>query len=438
MKRKRQSNGWVACTCIFFIMTCVLVEALPAKAFTLGKTYGVDNWQELEGVAITPLLNWVKAGDFVLKTGALQFEYTLDQSFLEAGQENAGRYEIDEKGFVIDQRTGRTAQYIQGLPFPDVDVFAAAAGAKIMENTKYATYRSGGHRSSSEMIWLNRNGMERSVVMGGKCFYYQTRPGGAVCNPDNLLFQIMTFVVKPMDLKGTVSMIWSYNKDKLDTAFSYVSALRKVQRVTPASRSNPSLGSDMCSDDGQLWSGKNQTMNWKLLGERRILAPFTSADEIVIEDLPDGSIRRKFPPFQIGYEVEGWKGAPWAPVDIIWSPRVVYVIEAVPKDPAYNYQRTLYYVDKTAYTIFFKEVYDSAGNHWKTLFMHTSFQKSPRGFVVNPFGVDGYCAIDGKIDHATYSRMVYTPSLETDILRLPLSKLSPSDFSLSALRQFTK
>jgi hypothetical protein len=77
--------------------------------------------------------------------------------------------------------------------------------------------------------------------------------------------------------------------------------------------------------------------------------------------------------------VSGWQGAPWAPVDLVWTPRDVWIVEAIPKDDYYNYGRMLYYVDKQCYYGFYKEIYDRSGKYWKTIFMHASMQVTQKG-----------------------------------------------------------
>lgn len=68
----------------------------------------------------------------------------------------------------------------------------------------------------------------------------------------------------------------------------------------------------------------------------------------------------------MGYEVSDWKGAPWAPVDYAWVPRMIYVVEATPKDPYYNFGRMIYYLDPVA-GFSWKVSYDKSNNYWKTL-----------------------------------------------------------------------
>jgi hypothetical protein len=411
--------------------------APSAQAFTLGETYDQSNWQELEGVAIPSLINWVKKGDFIIQTGKLNFEYKLEKAFLDLSQKNAGKYDIDDKGYIIDKATGKIADYVQGLPFPDVKTDDHMAGNRVAENVKYTTYRVGAYVATADVQWIGRGGMEREVVAASRAFYYQNRPTGPIDNPQNFISQSMTFVVEPMDLRGSVMMNWAYNEDKLDTNFAYVPMLRRIRRTSPASRSDPFLGTDFTTDDAYLWAGKNQTMTWKMLGKKTVLLPFTSADPMEMEVMPDGSVKRLFGPFKIGYQVPGWKGAPWAPVDLIWSPREAFEIEAMPVDPYYNCGKLVYYVDKESNMMLMKVMYTKSGEYWKTLFMHASYQVASDGRVSLPF-TDGYCAIDDKIDHATYARISNTPALDTDKLWVPLDVLSPKKFNLSALQQLTK
>jgi hypothetical protein len=307
-----RKNSFKTALAIWMIpaLMVLLFTGTLAQAFTLGKTYEKGNAQELKGMLPEPVYRWVEKGDFILDTGKINFEFVYEQPYIDRSKENAGKYDIDDNGNIVYMGTDKNPDYITGNPFPgEPDISEPKAGEKIMANFKWTSYRPGAFRSASKVEWISRRGPERNVMVGGLYLSYQNRPRGPIPNQNNFLYQNSTFVVQPMDLRGTVSMVWNYNSSKQDTAFAYVPMLRRVRRVSASSRSDPFLGSDFCIDDSFLWTGKNAGMNWKLLGEKTVLCPFTSPDIIPIEEKADGTIVKKFAPFKIGYEVAGWQGA---------------------------------------------------------------------------------------------------------------------------------
>ncbi len=436
-KYRKKTYGALVLSWSVFMMIWVFTAMHDVQAFELGKTYDQSNYREVQDVVLPPMLNWIKSGDLIVKTGELGFDFSLEEWFLKDSQKNADKFALDSKGYIIDATTKEIIPFIYGLPFPQVDVKDPKAGEKIMHNFKYANWRICPMKNTGSIIWIGTGGHERELVAATKHLAYQGRPHGPLPNPNNFLYQTMTFVVEPMDLRGTVSMAWMYNEDKEDSAFSYVPMLRRVRRTSAASRSDPFLGSDFITDTSLVWCGKNQTMDWNLLEERTILVPFTTPKKISIKENPDGSVVRIFPDYKIGYQDPAWKGRPWFPTAVTWHPREVYLVESIPRDPYYNVGKIIYYCDKQAWMLWGCEHYNRAGEYWKCLFIHVSHQVTPSGKNILPAS-DGYFIVDEKTNHATYARTTYTPSLQTDYLWLPPEALGPGDFTLSAMQQLSK
>ena len=56
--------------CMALLFAGSLWKVFPAQAIELGKTYDKSNYQEIEDLLIPPVLNWVKNGELLIKTGA--------------------------------------------------------------------------------------------------------------------------------------------------------------------------------------------------------------------------------------------------------------------------------------------------------------------------------------------------------------------------------
>jgi len=278
--------------------------------------------------------------------------------------------------------------------------------------------------------------VERQVVAGFDLFFYQQRREGSIPNPDNLLFQKLVSVIEPFELSGSNSMFWSYNDQREDTVFIYIPATRRVRRISISDPSNPFLGSDASPDDAHMWSGKNASMKWKLTGEKTLLAPFSSPRKIEVKEFPDGSIDRVFIPIKKGFEVPGWKGAPWYPVETVWSPRSFWIIEMNSKYTNYNYGRQVLYIDKETYASFFKEIYNKDGQQWKTGYGIGGYQVTSTGKDL--LGIQDFdTMVDDKTGHSTPADVIRHPSRDCR-MNLPLSVLGPKDFTENALIQLSK
>ena len=150
----------------------------------------------------------------------------------------------------------------------------------------------------------------------------------------------------------------------------------------------------------------------------------------------NGVVDRRYAPIQLGYQVKGWQGAPWAPVSGVWYPRPVWIVEAMPRDKFYNYGRMHYYVDKETYNIWFKEIYDKADTYWKTLFVSYGYGISQKG--TDTIGTpDLYVVIDDKTNHATAAFQFVYPGREHRV-RLPASVLGSDNFTTAGMLQKSK
>jgi len=69
----------------------------------------------------------------------------------------------------------------------------------------------------------------------------------------------------------------------------------------------------------------------------------------------------------LGWEVDGWTGAPYAFVDATWAPREMWIVKAEPIDPYYAYGTMEMYIDKLARLAVFDVKYNRAGEYWKTM-----------------------------------------------------------------------
>ena len=149
------------------LIVCLMVASVPvARADVLpGDVIDKTNWEKAQGLLPEPVLDWVKKGDFILDIHALNYR-PLDcfpPYQLEAFQTNAGKYELDADGGIVDAETGKEPEHVIGLPFPQIAEDDPREAEKLLQNNHYMTYMPGDLRLPFQTIWLNRSGYMREV-----------------------------------------------------------------------------------------------------------------------------------------------------------------------------------------------------------------------------------------------------------------------------------
>ena len=427
--------------CMALLIAGSLWKVFPAQAIELGKTYDKSNYQEIEDLLIPPMSNWVKKGEFVIKTGALNFVWEqMEKYFTEASQANLGKYDINEKALLVHKDNGELVTSIFGLPFPEIDPKDPLIAEKIMENFYSEAYSSGSLISTAKICWVGKGGFERSLVTCGAYFSYLQIRGDPIPNPVGYKTQSLADVMAPYDLRGTSFMDWSYLDEREGSSFMYLPMLRRIRRGSAAAGSDPFLGSDACSDDGGCWDGKNADMNFKLLGEKTVLCPFMGVEKDTLKTFPDGSVDMPYQDLdealKMGYEIPDFQGAPWCAPDLIYSPRECLLMEMHAKDPYYNYGKQILYIDKTALNAYYKVIWDRSGEYWKTVIVAYGFGATKGDEDYWRHGVL-YWFIDDKTNHASLAIDEERAS-RPNRYNLPIDVLGPSYFTTANMIQLSK
>jgi hypothetical protein len=415
----------------------------PAQAARdIAKTIDRNNVQQYKDMLVPACYRAVERGDFILKTGALSYEYKHWNKFVEAAQKNEGKFDVNSEGDLIDKSTGKIPYYnIYGWPFPHIAPNDPKAAVKMMYNFQFNKYRTMGFRMLSYVSWIDsKKGEHRHLVIDTIHLNLTGRPPGQEMpmtqNPNHYIKGELGLMYEPYDMLGLNQLNFDYMDTRDFTLFSYVPALRRVRQTSGVARSDPFYGSDAWADLSWQWDGKNRWMDWKIVGEKTILVPFSSTEKIAAKMDSDGTFYVTRPVTKYGYQVPNWTGATWAPVTVTWVPRKVWVIEQMPKDPYYAWGLHTNYMDQETYTIFIKEVNDKAGQ-FRTWYLQTySYSEAPNGN--NNVGIkDDSLTIDEKSRHATIGRFINAPGLQSAIYQ-PWSKMSLKIFNKSTIMQQSK
>ncbi|MFI5394300.1 MAG: outer membrane lipoprotein-sorting protein [Candidatus Binatia bacterium] len=342
---------------VIWAVALVATTALGADQLRPGMVLDEATWPLATELLSPEILEHYKSGEYAnpiaeWKDGDVRWS----ADFLSATQANAGRFDVDADGAIIERNTGQRPAFIYGFPFPRIEATDPNGGVKVLWNYYYGYWANGSRRNVTSVVWLGRTSVQRSAME--EVFFCQYdgqpeefRPKG---NADDLLQQFLATTVQPADLQGTWALTWRYRSAaKRDSNWAYVPALRRIRQVSSANRSDGFLGSDMSQDDGPFFDGKPEDFTWKLVGDRRMLRladPYSLHGDYKYVALPGGGWRVPFKPVpMVGFQESNWHGVAWAPVNFVLVERPAWVIEGVPRDPYYLYGKIQLYIDKENY-----------------------------------------------------------------------------------------
>jgi Protein of unknown function (DUF1329) len=371
------------------------VFTTPASAeLKPGDKLDKSNCQEAKGMLPEHVMEKFCDGKYsaeIIEVKDEAFQYS--KKFKAGSEANAGKYYVNEEGYMYETATKTWPHYWYGFPFPDIDEKDPQAANKIMYNHQVARFQVDDVYWFLAAKWATPNGFDRSVELGAYATWYIGRHSGPMDNPDDCYLKNMYFGTAPYDMVGVGTMEWWHTDPKTwQSVWVFVPTLRRVRRVTASNTSEGLFGSVIARDDVYGWGGKIQYMNWKLIGVQDILQVIAPSgiekamvageqnpkklpnDPTLIKargEIPMNQVARiTWSPeerVEVGYEKEGWTGAMWAPTHLKLAKRRCWVVEATPKDPYYAYGRRVVYIDKSAYWATWTTLYDRAGEYWKTI-----------------------------------------------------------------------
>jgi hypothetical protein len=372
-----------------------------------GDVIDKSNWQQVEGLVPEPLLNWIKQGDSIT-IGELQYNPAeFYPSFsLDSLTANVGKYDVNEDDIIVDVKTGKLPEFILGLPFPKIELDDPKAGQKIMFNKYYYQYSFGNTRNSFRLEWISRKrGFERAIRAEQLMLVLDSHPAAKKeRRPDNELVLTSVRVVHPPDVSGTNVLNWRYRDRRQDYTHVYIPAIRRLRRMSPANRSDSYLGSDMCADDNWGYAGKVGAFDWKVVRKEETLLPFALDDEapvrLFVNDEGEWETDAAGREIILGYQKEGYQGAPWFGTSAIFVKRPTYVLECKARDRYYNYGTQYLWVDAEFYMPVYKVIHDRAGDYWKclTTFMVALSSEDGKVRMIAP---GGQMAVDDRSQHAS-------------------------------------
>lgn len=261
-------NGrkWTRRTAITCALIALLLDAARGEAeLKPGDTLDQTRWQEAKGMMPDAILRRLETGQHVsriieLPPAAVQW----GRHHKELTEANLGKYDVDQRGVLIEKSTGSWPRYYPGgFPFAQIDANDPKAAYKII----YNFYNRGGPIDDIDlflnMFWVEAEGLSRSIDFVGQVLSYASRWSGPFPNPEEVAAETLVYGVAPSDVVGLATLRWAYlDPDKWSSLWAYIPTIRRVRRLAASNSSDGVFGSYWSFDDGALFSGKVQYFPW--------------------------------------------------------------------------------------------------------------------------------------------------------------------------------
>jgi hypothetical protein len=277
----------------------------------------------------------------------------VSPDYIEATKRYAGQVSLDSS-------SKKVVNFVAGVPFPSINESDPDAALKLVWNQFYVAPVLGDVQEVGNIQTYTvtaQSGIERSFVMRGKQFRMDGRvSGGPATLGEGAVHKLQVdFFVAPRDTAGVGVFQMRYNDGRPDSVWAYVKSARRIRRMSGGSWMDPTGSLDMLNDDSFLLNSYPLWYEqYNYLGKRWILAV---AHQPSRGQKGDSSSRYDF------------ENAPhWNPTNIIYEPRQVHVIEAIPP-VEHPYSKKILYMESYAYFphFYFGEFYDKKSELWRMM-----------------------------------------------------------------------
>ena len=177
-----------------------------------------------------------------------------------------------------------------------------------------------------------------------------------------------------------------YTQGKGRKAWQYLTGQRRV-RLAPAvsfDTPNPGVAGTSTYDDSFIFNGSPERFDWKLIGKKEIIVPYSNYD-FVFQDKVEDLLGEKF----------------LNPDRVRWEKHRVWIIEAELKQGMRHlYSKRRYYIDEDTWTALAGEMYDGRGELWRVQYAYPANlydRKSIYGLAYGAYDiVQGIYNLNGK------------------------------------------
>jgi hypothetical protein len=274
--------------------------------------------------------------------------------------------------------------YVAGEPFPIVDANDPDAGTKVMWNVSFRPISSDEYDLrwfDCDSVYWGRNSAFREITdieVGHYAGYNEvgrTEVDPMPIDPDfkktgRYFLGLLYPVLAPQDSRGVGLIKFRYaDPNTEDAAWTWTPGARRVRRLNYAILDSATGAQAYDPNHYEGFSGKNENYDWKLLGEKNMLAA------INIAKVPD-----------VRCPTDG--GASHCPDN--WQMRHDFIIEGRPRPGRFNslYNHEVMYIDSEADFVMANDMYDRGGELFVnyTSWMHYADRSEPDAKIaIYPF-----------------------------------------------------
>jgi len=393
MDSKRRT---VSCATVLPAFAAVLllssVQSAQAEV-EVGDVITKANAEKIDGL-VAAGVRWAVGNGMDMKIVEYQ-PIAIPKAYLAATEKYASQVALGPKNELLD--------WVAGKPFVHIDLADPDAGSKIMynfQNTHYFTDDLGVHLVDADTgsLYVDAKGnrhytVERHFVSEWlRVLQFEGRLHHDPVpvyeeNTDRTFRKSGLYpLIEPFDLKGVGGISYRY-QDLLrqDDTWLYLPSLRRVRRMSSAQRSDALFGQDIDVDSYGGYAGQIPWFDWKVLGEKPMLASLHGENLPPIPCEKDGGMTF----------CENWEMRP-----------NVYIIEGTPKVPNYAYSKRLIFVDKETNFVIYSDLFDHAGELWKVVMQSIRTSKRPNPEVDYEYDeprmfIYAFSVIDIQLMHGT-------------------------------------
>lgn len=287
------------------------------------------------------------------------------------------------------------ANYVAGMPFPEVRADDPDAAWKVMWNHEHKPAFSDDVRT--EWVVENQDTAGRVEKMLSSDVWRRLKWEGRIVqeptpviphDPPLRYTEQWGPIQTPFDLKGTSFLAYRYEEGKrADASWLYLPQLRRVRRYSTADRSGTLFGSDI--DQDSIWGFNSKPAWWDfvLLGQKEILVPMHAG---------------KYGTADIWCETDG--RASWVPC-VTWEKRNVWLVQGRPELlKVYAFSKRHLWIDQEVYNVSTSEMFDQNEELWKVwqnVFWCTKSVREGRSYADQRLYTPAVAVIDFQLNHSS-------------------------------------
>lgn len=388
--RRRSTTRLILLTLSMVVYAAIEPCSVPAQPKP-GDVITRSNVESIDGF-VSPGVRWAVENGMDVTVTPYQ-AIPVPDDYAKATEKYSSQVSLDDKGILTN--------WVAGQPFPTVDANDPKAATKLMynfENTFYFSDDLNVHLPDADTgsFQVDSDGNRRYnverhfIVDWSRRLRYEGRLKHAPTPsfPDSDVFAKAGFypLIEPFDLKGVGSVAFRYkDSSRQDDTWLYVPTIRRVRRMSSAQRSDALFGQDIDMDSFGGYAGQINWFDWKLVGEKPMLASFHGKNLPPKVCTRDGGMTY----------CEDWEMRP-----------SVYVIEGKPRVPDYAYSKRVIYLDKEAFMIPYSDLYDRNAELWKVVIQNIRTSKQPNpnidfSYPTERMFVYAFTVVDMQLLHGT-------------------------------------